>query len=130
MIENNSIGDFERSKIYLRNHKKYIYRSKLMIKDTILFVEEAPEPGDIAWENQNFSTKKKIAARLTTIIKYIILLIICVGIIGLIKYSQFLVKKNNPKQALIIQLLSFMIGLVITMFNKFGLSFLVRKLVR
>ena len=102
-----------------------------MINNSILYVEEAPEPNDIAWNNQKYTTKMKISRRLICIICTIILLIFCVFLIGSIKYTQsILLKKNASQNSLLIQILSICIGVLITFMNKFFFGYFINKIVR
>ena len=100
------------------------------MKEKILFVEEAPEPSDIVWENQKFKTRQKITFRADGLFYTIILLALCVLGIGLIKYLQSIVKKNYKNQSNLVQFLSVFISIIITIFNKFILAIFVKKIVK
>ena len=113
--------------LYGQNQTSY---KNLIMKDNILLIEEAPEPSDIVYDNQKFDTSQKIRFRLRSILDTSILLILCVLGIGVIKMSQFLIKKHLKNSSSLIQFLSVIIGIIITVFNKFILAKFVRRIVK
>ncbi len=57
------------------------YDKVLNIDQRILYIQRAPEPTDVKWENCGASTWSKFCRRIITIISTLIVLGICFGII-------------------------------------------------
>lgn len=62
--------------------------SKLKFRGTILYVERAPEPNDIKWENLGFSSYYKYKKRFATTIYTLLVLVVCFSAIFGISYYQ------------------------------------------
>lgn len=80
----------ERMKIYISTQKseKNENDERLYFQNSLLFIEEAPEPNDVNWEFIYSSTKDKIKIRIIVNILFFILLASCFGIIWVITYFQ------------------------------------------
>ena len=62
--------------------------NRLFFKNTLLYIEEAPEPNDVNWEFIYAQTKDKIKIRLFLNLLFVLLLALCFSIIWVITYFQ------------------------------------------
>lgn len=63
-----------------------------LFKGNDLYIERAPEPNDIIWDNLGYSDSFKLKRRTITNLLTLCLLIICFGIISGISIGQVYIK--------------------------------------
>ena len=111
----------------------------LIYKDSgVLYLEPAPEPSDIYWENLQFNTNEKIKRRLEAMFIELMLLVGCGAAIYGLNYVQYQVREDGEHKKsdegreasnTRIQIISFLISLLINIIN-YLLAYLVRKLAK
>ena len=99
-----------------------------------LIIEEAPEPGDIIWENITKSTKTKILWRFISFLIFISISMIALLMFGLIYFFQrsylervkelVLEKKSISNEVYMIDLFSVILAVIFIIWNEFFLPFL------
>ena len=131
VIEQNQLTAFQKFKLYMKYMKGVqLSKTHIVVSNQLVQVEEAPEPGDIIWENQKFKTHQKINLRTKSNIYTILLVCCCIVGIGAIKMLQSYFKKNKSNiNVKVVKFLSIFISIVIACFNKFYLAIFTRKIV-
>lgn len=112
-----------------RKLEKFPEDDRFYFHDTLIFIEEAPEPNDINWEFIWIPTKNKIKIRVIINVLFILLLCGCFGVIWVITFYQsqslehaYENKENSSDEFDKIKTVSIIVSALIVCFNKFCLG--------
>lgn len=119
LLKKYHISNFQKLLLSCRRYEK---DEGLVFQGQRVFIEEAPEPGDIYWDHLGIKFCERILRRLTGVVLFFLILIVCAAIIYIITAWEDEINNLGLGESLEIKLLTVGLSVAIVIINKF-LSF-------